>query len=82
MSSGVKPHPTNIMLGVLLIIVAAFTISIQDIVFKLFSSELTLWQIFTLRGVLAVPILLVASWMRGTHKEIVHAALEKWTVLR
>lgn len=86
MSSGVKAYPTSILRGVLLIVVAAFTISIQDIVFKLISSGLTLWQIFTLRGVLAVPILLVASWIlmrgSGTHKKIVHAAFGKWTILR
>ncbi|WP_299751127.1 DMT family transporter [uncultured Tateyamaria sp.] len=61
---------------------AALTISIQDVVFKLFSSNLTLWQIFALRGVLAVPLLLTVSWMRGAHKGILRAAFGKWPLLR
>jgi len=77
-----KSRPQNIARGVTLIVVAAFTISVQDVVFKFFSSELTLWQIFALRGVLAVPILLVVSWMRGAQRGITSAALGKWTILR
>jgi len=70
------------MRGVTLIVAAAFTISVQDVVFKLFSSELTLWQIFALRGVLAVPMLLAVSWMRGTQHGVITAALGKWPILR
>ncbi len=72
----------NIAGGVTLIVLAAFTISVQDVVFKLFSSELTLWQIFALRGVLAVPMLLALSWMRGVQREVGRAALTKWPILR
>ena len=75
-------YPKNIALGVSLIVTAALAISIQDVVFKLFSSELTLWQIFTLRGLVAVPILLIISRVRGTHRTIVPTALGKWTILR
>lgn len=78
----VESRPQNIALGVMLIVLAALTISIQDVVFKLFSSNLTLWQIFTLRGVLAVPLLLTVSWMRGAHKGILRAAFGKWPLLR
>ena len=70
------------MRGVLLIIVAALTISIQDVIFKLFSSELTLWQIFSLRGVLAIPMLFLVLWMRGAHRRVLRAALGKWPLLR
>ncbi len=67
----------------MLIVAAAFTISVQDVVFKLFSSELTLWQIFTLRGVLAIPMLLAVSRLRGTTlRGITSAALGKWSILR
>jgi drug/metabolite transporter (DMT)-like permease len=82
MSSNVEIRPQNILRGVTLIVAAALTISIQDVVFKLFSSELTLWQIFTLRGVLAVPMLLAVTWMRRAHKGVVRTALGKWPVLR
>ena len=75
-------RPQNYLLGVSLIIVAALTISIQDLVFKLFSGELTLWQIFTLRGLFALPMLLAVSWVRGKNKGIINAALSRWVLLR
>jgi len=37
-----------------LIIAAALIILIQDVIYRFLSSELTLWQIFLLRGVMAV----------------------------
>jgi len=51
MSEKIETRPLNILLGVSLIVAAALTISIQDVVYKFFSSELTLWQIFALQGV-------------------------------
>ena len=66
----------------MLIIAAAATISIQDLVFKLFSGELTLWQIFSLRGLIAIPILMVLLWLRGAHRGVLRIALGKWPLLR
>ena len=82
LNSSVETRPQNIVGGVCLIVAAALTISVQDVVFKLFSSELTLWQIFTLRGLLAVPVLLIVAIARKEHKSIVRAALGKWPMLR
>lgn len=82
LSSSVELRPQNIMRGVSLIILAALSISIQDVVFKLFSSELTLWQIFALRGVLAIPMLFAVLWVRGAHQGVVRAALGNWPLLR
>ncbi len=82
MSIGVDARPQNKIRGVSLIITAALTISIQDVVFKFFSSELTLWQIFSLRGVLAIPLLLAILWARGACQGVVRAALGKWPLLR
>jgi len=75
-------RPQNIARGVMLILAAAFMISVQDVIFKLFSSELTLWQIFALRGVLAVPMVLAVSWVQGVQQGIVSAALGRWPLLR
>lgn len=82
LSNSVESRPQNILRGVSLIVAVALMISIQDVVFKLFSSELTLWQIFALRGILAVPLLLTISWMRGAHIGILRAAFGKWPLLR
>lgn len=78
----VDPRPQNILFGVLLIILTALTISVQDVVFKLFSSQLTLWQIFALRGLLAVPMLVAISWLRGVNKVVLRAAFSFWPMLR
>jgi drug/metabolite transporter (DMT)-like permease len=82
MSSSVASRPENILRGVMLIVAAALTISIQDVVFKLFSSELTLWQIFALRGMLAIPMLFAVLWFRGGHRGVLRLALGKWPLLR
>lgn len=81
-TNSIEIRPQNITLGISLIIAAALTISIQDVVYKFFSSELTLWQIFALRGVIAVPMLLAVAWFRGVQNGIMCAALGKWAVLR
>ena len=49
----INDRPQNTRLGILLIIATALTISLQDVVFKLSTNDLTLWQIFALRGVFA-----------------------------
>jgi len=82
LNASVKARPHNIVLGVSLIVAAALTISVQDVIFKLFSSELTLWQIFALRGLLAVPMLLIFAIVRKEQKSVVRAALGKWPILR
>ncbi len=82
MSNSPDAYPQNILLGVFLIVAASLAISIQDVVFKFFSSELTLWQIFTLRGVVAVPALLIISLFQGKHRSVLSEALGKWPILR
>jgi drug/metabolite transporter (DMT)-like permease len=82
LSTSVYARPQNVARGVSLILAAALTISIQDVVFKLFSGELTLWQIFALRGALAIPLLLALCWIRGVQRGVVRAAFEKWSLLR
>ncbi|MEM0947224.1 MAG: DMT family transporter [Pseudomonadota bacterium] len=74
--------PHNILLGVSLILATAFTISVQDVVFKLFSSQMTLWQIFALRGCLAVPVLAGILWYSRPNTGAVRAAFEPWSLLR
>ena len=75
-------RPQNLLLGITLIVTAAFVISAQDVVFKLFSQQLTLWQIFALRGLIATPLLLAINWQRGELKSLVKAALSRWILLR
>lgn len=82
MSNNGNPRPQFVVRGVLLIVAAALTISIQDVIFKLFSSQLSLWQIFALRGILAVPMLLAIGWMRGLSLSVLSSAVRGWPLLR
>ncbi|MEM7213285.1 MAG: DMT family transporter [Pseudomonadota bacterium] len=74
--------PQNLFLGISLILATAFTISVQDVIFKLFSGEMTLWQIFALRGCIAVALLLLISVLRGLSATTLRTAVSKWLVLR
>ncbi|MEM9241907.1 MAG: DMT family transporter, partial [Pseudomonadota bacterium] len=74
--------PQNIVGGVLLIVVTALTISLQDLVFKLFSGELTLWQIFALRGMMAVPVLILLGSLRQGLRPILSLACGFWPLMR
>ena len=57
-------------MGIGLIVLAVFLMSIQESLFKLFSAELSLWQIFTLRGLIAVPLLALLAALGSRHAAI------------
>ena len=76
-------RPQNIALGITLIVTAALAISIQDVIFKIFSSEMTLWQIFALRGCIAVPLLIAICFIQNPDfGHIFRLALNRWSMLR
>ncbi|MEM9344835.1 MAG: DMT family transporter [Pseudomonadota bacterium] len=76
-------HPTqNVGLGIALILATALTISVQDLVFKLFSGSLTLAQIFALRGVIAFAMLTAIVALRGPSVGVLHEAVRLWPLLR
>ena len=72
--------PDHIPRGIFLVIAATLAISLQDVVFKVFGNQMTLWQIFALRGILALPLFLILKRRGGTG--IVHEALAPWVLLR
>ncbi|NKB53403.1 MAG: EamA family transporter [Rhizobiaceae bacterium] len=74
-------RPQNIKLGVGLILAAALAISVQDVIIKLFSDHVSLWQIFALRGCIAVPMLLMIGKMRGS-RNLLKSALSRWPLMR
>ena len=75
-------RPQNIFRGVTLIILTVFAISVQDVIFKLFSSTLTLWQIFTIRALIALPLFFVLVRMQGLQTTALPLAFQKWPLLR
>lgn len=81
LSSG-RQRPDRTTFGVTLVVVAVFLMSIQDTLIKHFSADVSLWQLFTLRGSFAVPLLIVAASATGRRREIWSGAIQKWSMLR
>lgn len=76
------PHQNHTTLGIMLIIVAVFMMSIQDALFKDLSHQLSLWQIFTLRGFFAIPLFILFFRFQRQPRSIWKVALQKWTIIR
>lgn len=75
-------RPDLIAKGVGLIVVTAFLISSQDVVFKAFAGEMVLWQIFALRGVFALPLLLILAGLQTGIGPLLGQALSRWSLIR
>ncbi len=78
----VEGRPQRVLRGVSLIVAAMFVTSVQDVVFKIFSDRLSLGQIFTLRALLAFPLLLALAWAQGLGRGGLADALRTWPLLR
>ena len=76
------PRRNALAQGIVLILAAALVISVQDVLIKLFSGEMTLWQIFALRGLIVVPILLGYVLYRDRTFWMLRQALGLWPMLR
>ncbi len=59
MAGTAAPGPDRLPLGVTMIVFATLTMAFQDAVVKLVSTDLPLWQLFALRSLIAIPLLLV-----------------------
>lgn len=67
--------------GVLAIVIAVLALSLGDAVIKSISVSFPLWQLYVLRSVIALPILLVFIKMRHAGLSLIPHSL-KWTVIR
>ena len=82
MVATVQHRPDNIVLAVTLIVVAVFMMSVQDMIFKQYSTTMSMWQIFALRGLFALPLVLVIALATGRQRDLWSGAFEKWSVIR
>lgn len=71
----------NIKLAVGAILFTVFALSLGDAVIKLVSADLPLWQIFVLRSLLALPVLIALARIRSQRVELMPRHLG-WTALR
>ena len=58
MTHGNAARPERTALGVVIILASVLTMAFADAVVKLVSADITLWQVFVARSLVAVPILL------------------------
>ncbi len=75
-------RPLQVGKGVVLIVAAALLISLQDVVFKLFSGQLTLWQIFFIRALITLPMFWAIAIHQGLGTAIFVEAIRVWCLLR
>ncbi|MEM7168526.1 MAG: DMT family transporter [Pseudomonadota bacterium] len=78
-----QSKPQHVLRGVVLIVTAMFVTSLQDVIFKLFSSQMPLGQIFALRALLALPLIfLLARWRGFPAAALLADAFKPWALLR
>ena len=82
MAETLDARPNKVALGVTLVVVAVFLMSIQDSLFKIYSDRLSLWQIFALRGLLTLPLFFLIALGQGGQRAVWAAALSPWPLLR
>lgn len=81
-ASSANLRPDNAVAGACLIVFAVFLMALQDAVIKYASTDLTLWQLYVLRSLLALPVLAgIAGLKRNTRTTLV-AATGRWVTLR
>ncbi len=82
MTTDIQARPDRTIQGVILIVLAVFMMSVQDALFKHFSNDLSLWEIYTLRGLIALPLFFIVALIQGQHKNLWGHALRKWSLVR
>ena len=80
MSHSATPDRTGF--AILMMLSATFLIALQEAIIKFSSAELTVWQMFTLRGLLTVPLFLVLAWPARQVGAIWRGAFRKWPLAR
>ena len=71
----------NLTRGITLILITTFLLALQDSVFKLYAGSLSLWQLFALRGVIALPLFFVVAAVTKQSGFVDHA-LGVWPLIR
>jgi len=81
MTKSIRRNPENVTLGVIVIVVTGFATSFGDALVKYISADFVLPQIFVLRSLLAIPLLLGLLLFRRCPTDLLPRVLG-WTLLR
>lgn len=79
MADGEAERPQRTALGIALILASVLTMAFADAVVKLVSADLTLWQVFVARSLVAVPILILLLRLTGAGLKL---KAPKWVLMR
>ena len=82
MNHAPTPNTDRIGFAILMMLSATFLIALQEALIKYSTSELTVWQIFTLRGLLTTPLFLVMAWPAQQIGTTWRGAFQKWPLAR
>ena len=82
MEPDAQKRPDRVVFGISLMVFSVFMMSIQDAIFKYYSAGLSLWQIFSLRRVLTLPILLALAWFYGNPIRAFRDSIRRWPLIR
>ena len=58
--------PDRTAQGIIIILASVITMAFADAMVKLVSADLTLWQVFAARSLVAIPVMLALSLATGT----------------
>jgi drug/metabolite transporter (DMT)-like permease len=77
-----QPQTDRTGFAILMMLSATFLIALQEALIKFSSAELTVWQLFTLRGVLTIPLFLALAWPARQVTATWRGAFRKWPLAR
>lgn len=81
MNTATATKKDNVFLGVCIIIATVMTMAFADAVIKYLSADFPLWQIFVVRSLVAVPILVVIV-LFGSRPGSIRPLSLKWAIVR
>jgi drug/metabolite transporter (DMT)-like permease len=82
MNHQITPETDRTGFAILLMLCATFLIALQEALIKYSAADLTIWQIFTLRGVLTVPLFLLMAWPARQVFATWRGSFQKWPMIR
>jgi len=82
MSHSITPTKDRIGFAILLMLCATFLIALQEALIKFSTAELTVWQIFTIRGFFTIPLFLAMAWPARQVSATWRDAFHKWPMAR
>ena len=75
-------RPNRVALGAFFIVFSMFMTAVQDVIFKNLSLDFSLWQIFLLRSLIALPLIAAIAVFQRQGGSLLRGIVEPWPLLR